>query len=139
MTTETAARAFIETIAEHFKGGRKPSTRALADLERELIADGYSADVLERAARDMLRTRYARSFPSVAECLAACQVAKGQLRARNTHVAADGTALASGDGRDSDPVTAPESWPRQHETGSRPGLGDGESVAMAPMKSARAA
>lgn len=78
---KSAARSFIDTLAEHFQGGRKPSERALADLERELVADGYTVEVLDRAARDMLRTRYARCFPSVAECLSACIVAHEQLSA----------------------------------------------------------
>lgn len=81
MTISTVRSKFIDTILEHFKSGRRPSERALADLEREIVSDGYDDAVLERAARDMIRTRYTKSFPIVAECLAACRVAQGQLRA----------------------------------------------------------
>lgn len=79
--TETAVRqTFINTLIEHFKSGRRPSEKALADLARELVSDGYDQTILDRAARDMIRTRFVKSFPSVAECLAACRVAQGQLR-----------------------------------------------------------
>jgi hypothetical protein len=129
--TTAARNIFISKIVENFRSGRRPTEAMLSALERELIADGYTAAELDRAAREMLRTRRKAGFPLISECLEACIAARADLQAAT----ADGTGTASGDGSDS----APESGTGSPGAWSRPGLGDGESVAMAPPKSARAA
>lgn len=144
LTTNVDRTVFIDTLLEHFKGGRRPSERALADLEREIVSDGYSVPVLDRAARDMIRTRYAKGFPSVAECLAACRVAQGQLNAEAVAVSAQqqaGTGLAS------DALTESRPCPPESEAGpgktraesGSSGGGDPHAKAASAHTNARAA
>lgn len=124
LTADNPVRSlFIDTLLEHFKGGRRPSERALADLKRELVCDGYDEQVLDRAARDMIRTRYAKGFPSVAECLAACRVAQGQQRE------AEQRQVSIGDGADMASALLPESRPCQQESEAGPGKARAESRA----------
>lgn len=137
MTPEIVRTHFIdELMPAHYSRPRAAADKFFADLTAHLSRAGFGPTVLKRAA-EILQGEGSGTFPKIPVCLAACREAREQLA--DEAAAANGAAPASNEGRDSEPVTAPESWPRQHETGSRPGLGNGESVAMAPMKSARAA
>lgn len=78
----TPARTlFLNKMDAHFRSGRRATNQVLCDIERELIADGFTEEELDRAARDMLRTRERMSFPSLAECVRVCHRARAEMKA----------------------------------------------------------
>ena len=68
---------FVKTMLDRWPPYRWDETQERAyaeDLQREL--SGFTAEVLERARRDMVRKRTKTQTPTVAECIGYCEEAK---------------------------------------------------------------
>lgn len=97
-----AVEDFVERLMVHFSDTRERD-QAWAD---SMIAElkGFSAEVLNKAAANIVRTRKYRNFPLLSECIAACKDAqswvdaeanKGRFQLEEVHASGDGkwTAL----------------------------------------------
>jgi hypothetical protein len=72
-----AVLTFIDTVIQHYPPYRWDEEQEKAwvsTMAREL--SGFSEDVLDRAIKEMIRTRKDRRIPLVPECLSACHDAK---------------------------------------------------------------
>lgn len=80
MSSRKAIVAFADTVLQHFPPFRWDEEKEAAWAEtmvKEL--SGFSAEVINRAAREMVRTRKKEKTPLVSECIDACSEAKRWL------------------------------------------------------------
>lgn len=137
MTPEIVRTHFIdELMPAHYSRPRAAADKFFADLTAHLSRAGFGPAVLKRAA-EILQGEGSGTFPKIPVCLAACREAREQLA--DEAAAADGAAPASGEVRDSQAMTVPESGTGSPGAWTRPGLGDAESVGMAHETSSTSA
>ena len=76
-----AALSFLQTLQTNFRVKRHESDEHEEKWVQMMVIElsGFSAEVLEKAAADIVRTRKNEYFPILAECLAACREAKRWL------------------------------------------------------------
>jgi hypothetical protein len=76
--SEQGAVQFMTTLQTNFRQKRHESEQHEERWVALMVAElkGFSDEVLEQAAKDMLRRRRGEYFPILSECLAACQDAK---------------------------------------------------------------
>lgn len=78
MSSADHALSFLTTLQTQFRVKRHESDEHEAKWVEMMVAElkGYSAEVLEQAAKNMIRKRRNEFFPVLSECLAACDDAK---------------------------------------------------------------
>src|SRR5690348_16927391 len=87
MSSKAAIGKFAEAILQHFPPFRwddQQITGWAETMVREL--SGFSPEAIERAAREIVRTRKKTQTPLVSECIEACSEAKRWIDAdRHSH------------------------------------------------------